>query len=160
MRHILKLYRPLSAPFPEIQLSNSNISIITFDAAIHKTEWLAFNNAVFAHHPDQGGWQLKDLENRMSEPWFDPAGFFLAIENSKIIACCWTKIHEDLVTQGPIGELYVVGVSPNSSGKGLAKALSIIAMNYFISKNLKQAMLYVDADNVAGVALYSHMGFN
>lgn len=160
MRQILKLYRPLSIPIPEIQLANQNISIITFDSSIHKSQWLAFNNIVFANHLDQGGWQLKDLENRISEPWFDSAGFFLAIENNKIIACCWTKIHEDLVAQGPIGELYVVGVSPNSTRQGIAKALSIVALNYFKTKNLRQAMLYVDADNVAAIALYNHLGFN
>ncbi len=158
MRHILKLYRPLSETIPLLK-TVENISITTFDPISDKNEWLVFNNEVFANHADQGNWISLDLEHRIVEPWFDAQGFFLAKKDSKIVGCCWTKIHENCVNEGPVGELYVVGVSRENIGQGIGKALSITALEYLKGKKIKQAMLYVDADNEAGIALYTHLGF-
>jgi len=59
-----------------------------------------------------------------------------------------------------VGELYVVGVDPEHTQKGIARATSIAALNYLTAKGLKHAMLYVDADNVKGLGLYTKLGFN
>lgn len=103
---------------------------------------------------------MADLENRMHEPWFDPSGFFLCVNNGKIVGFCWTKIHHDFVNQDPIGELYVIGVDPNESGKGIGKAVCTEGLIYLKDKGIKQAMLYVDEDNEAGKGLYKTLGFN
>jgi mycothiol synthase len=95
----------------------------------------------------------------MSEPWFDPAGFFLCVQNEKIVGFCWTKIHRDFVNQDPIGELYVIGVDPAESGKGIGKAICTEGLIYLKKKGIKQAMLYVDEDNEAGKGLYTTLGF-
>ena len=157
MRHILKIYRPLTAPLPPINIS---YQIRTFDPMKDKAPWLALNNKTFAKHPDQGNWAMADLENRMAEAWFDPAGFFLAIDESHIVGFVWTKIHQDLVQQEPIGELYVVGVDPHHAKHGIGRALSTEAINYFVAKGLKKSMLYVDADNLNSLSLYTKLGFN
>ena len=157
MRHILKIHRSLTDPIAEFTHS---YTIRTFNPATDKTQWLNLNNTIFAHHPDQGNWALADLENRMAEPWFDAAGFFLVVDANKIIGFCWTKIHDDFVNQDPIGELYVVGVHPEHAHKGIGRAVSIAAMNYLLSKGLKNSMLYVDADNEKGLGLYKSLGFN
>ena len=65
-----------------------------------------------------------------------------------------------VVHQEPTGELYVVGVDPEFIGQGIGKAVSIAAMNYLLNKGIKDAMLYVDADNQKGSALYTSLGFN
>ena len=103
---------------------------------------------------------MADLDNRIAEPWFDPKGFFLAIEDGKIVGSCWTKIHHDFVNQEPAGELYIVGVDPDFTGHGVGRAVSIAAMNYLLAQGIKDAMLYVDADNEKGLALYTGLGFN
>ena len=103
---------------------------------------------------------MADLDNRIAQPWFDAAGFFLATEAGLIEGFVWTKIHQDLVNQDPVGELYVVGTAPEHHGRGIARALSVEAINYFVSKGLKHAMLYVDADNEKGLKLYQSLGFN
>ena len=157
MRHILKIHRSLTSALP---IQEHSFEIVTFDAAIHKENWLALNNTIFAHHPDQGNWAMQDLENRMAENWFDPKGFFLAIKNAEIIGCCWTKIHHDLVNQEPVGELYVVGVHPDHAHQGIGRAVSIAAINYLVATGIKESMLYVDADNEKGLALYASLGFN
>jgi mycothiol synthase len=157
MRHILKIHRSLTDPIPEFSHS---FTLRTFDPTKDKDQWLTLNNTIFAHHPDQGNWAMADLENRMAEHWFDANGFFLAVSGNDIIGFCWTKIHDEFVNQDPIGELYVVGVHPEHAHKGIGRAVSIAAMNYLVSKGLKRSMLYVDADNEPGLALYNSLGFN
>ena len=157
MRHILKIHRSLTDPLPT---TKREYTIRTFDPSQDKDRWLALNNKVFTNHPDQGNWALADLENRMTESWFDPEGFFLAVKDNEIVGFVWTKIHQDLVNQEPVGELYVVGVDPDHSHQGIARALSVVAINYLVAKGLKHSMLYVDADNEKGLALYTSLGFN
>ena len=157
MRRILKLHRSLQAPISPV---THNFEFITFNTQLHPKLWLELNNKIFISHPDQGNWAIADLENRMSEPWFDPQGFFLCVINEKIVGFCWTKIHQDFVNQDPIGELYVIGVHPDHAHKGIGRAVSIEAMNYLAKKGLKHSMLYVDADNEKGLALYKSLGFN
>jgi mycothiol synthase len=156
MRHIVKIHRSLLNPIP---MPTNTYLIRTFTNQ-DKDLWLELNNKIFAHHPDQGNWAMQDLDNRMAESWFDPEGFFLAIEKEKILGYCWTKIHKDLVNQEPVGELYVVGVDPDQTHKGIGRAVSIAALNYLTNKGLKQSMLYADADNQNGLALYASLGFN
>jgi ribosomal protein S18 acetylase RimI-like enzyme len=51
-------------------------------------------------------------------------------------------------------------VHPEHAHKGIGRAVSIEALNYLVSEGLKQSMLYVDADNEKGLALYKSLGFN
>jgi mycothiol synthase len=157
MRHILKIHRSLNEPLPT---SKHEYAIRTFNPAKDKNSWLALNNKIFTNHPDQGNWALADLENRMAENWFDPEGFFLAVKDDEIVGFVWTKIHQDLVNQDAVGELYVVGVDPDHAHQGIGRAISVTAINYLIEKGLKRSMLYVDADNEKGLALYTSLGFN
>ena len=157
MRHILKIHRSLTEPIPH---NPHSFAIRTFNPATDKNQWLELNNAIFVNHPDQGNWALADLENRMAENWFDPEGFFLAVKGEEIVGFCWTKIHQDYVNQEPVGELYVVGVDPDHSHQGIGRAVSVAAINYLVTKGLKHSMLYVDADNEKGLALYTSLGFN
>ena len=156
MRTILKLHRSLVADFPE-PITSAEIS--TFRPA-DSDEWLALNNKIFVAHPDQGDWVMQDLTNRMKESWFDTDGFFLARESGEIIGFCWTKIHQDRVNEGDIGEIYVLGVDPGAHSSGLGKALTLTALRYFQSKDIKESLLYVDADNHAALILYKKLGFN
>ena len=157
MRRILKLHRSLEEPVTPVA---HNFHIITFDTRLHPKPWLELNNRIFSTHPDQGNWAMADLENRMHEPWFDPHGFFLCVSEEKIVGFCWTKIHQDLVNKEPIGELYVIGVDPAHSGKGIGKALCAQGLIYLKNKGITQGMLYVDEDNEAGKGLYKTLGFN
>jgi mycothiol synthase len=157
MRKILKLNRSLAEPIAHI---SHPYEFITFDPEVHCEAWLELNNKIFKVHPDQGNWAMKDLENRMLEPWFDPSGFFLCINNGVIVGFCWTKIHNDFVNVDPVGELYVIGVDPDYAGKGIGKAVCTEGLIYLRDKQLKSAILYVDEDNAAGIGLYQSLGFN
>lgn len=157
MRKILKLSRPLTDELLHIE---HPYQFITFDPAIHRQAWLDLNNKTFASHPDQGNWAMADLENRMNEPWFDQAGFFLCIHKEEIVGFCWTKIHHDFVNQEPFGELFVIGVDPDHGRMGIGKAVCTEGLIYLRNKGLTSAILYVDEDNAAGQGLYKSLGFN
>ena len=137
------------------------VSIRTFVPGQDEEAWLAANKAAFAHHPEQGSLTRADLEARMAEDWFDPAGFFLAEDrDGRLLGYHWTKVHPRHGAHPAIGEVYVVGVAPEAQGMGLGRALTIAGIKHLRDSGLSAVMLYVDADNAAAVSLYRRLGFS
>ena len=120
-------------------------------------KWLVVNNAAFATHPEQGAWDLEILRSRMKQDWFDPRGFRVLEDNGKMIGFCWTKIHTD--TSPVMGEIYVIGVSPEAAGKGLGSALTVDGLASIHQRGVSTGMLYVDADNAPAMRMYERLGF-
>ena len=58
-----------------------------------------------------------------------------------------------------LGEIYVVAVHPDFSGKGLGRQLTLAGLDYLAHRGLTEAMLYVDAANLPAVKLYVELGF-
>ena len=152
-------------PLPVI---DKEIVIRSFLPGIDSDDWLELNNKVFKDHPEQGGWQISDLNHRLSEEWFDEKGFFIVEKNKQVIASTWTKVHgEHSHNHGSgqshahpaIGEIYITAVDPAHAGLGIGKALTITALNYLKYQGLTDAMLYVDFDNKAALNLYNTLGF-
>ncbi|MET8750127.1 mycothiol synthase [Streptomyces sp. NPDC059104] len=156
-RELRQLRRPLgpgAAGLPEAALP-PGVSVRTFVPGEDDTAWLAANAAAFAHHPEQGSLTQRDLDDRMAQPWFDAKGFFLAEREGELIGFHWTKVH----AEEQLGEVYVVGVRPGAQGGGLGKALTAIGLHHLAASGLPTAMLYVDADNPAALAVYEGLGF-
>ncbi|MEU6660370.1 mycothiol synthase [Streptomyces sp. NPDC046821] len=157
-RELRQMRRPL-AEGPELPepVLPQGVSIRTFVPGEDDAAWLAVNAAAFAHHPEQGSLTQRDLDDRKAEPWFDPAGFFLAVRESdgEVVGFHWTKVHAE---EG-LGEVYVVGVSPDAQGGGLGKALTAVGLRHLTASGLPTAMLYVDADNKPAVTVYERLGF-
>jgi mycothiol synthase len=120
-------------------------------------EWLEHNNRSFADHPEQGAWNPRDLQIRVTEPWFDPSGFLLLKDAQGIAASCWTKIHE--LSQERTGEIYVISVDPRARGKGLGKIMLLQGLASLWNRGVRKVMLFVDADNTPAVSLYESIGF-
>jgi mycothiol synthase len=170
-RVLWQMRRSLFAPIPEPTLPDG-MSIRAFRPGTDDANWIALNAAAFADHPEQGRWTINDLHIRMKEPWFDPAGFLLAQRDSdgELLGFHWTKIHGAAPCQSPegtsaphphepIGEVYVLGVSPAAHGTGLGTVLTLAGLRHLRGQGLDQAMLYVDEANTRAVALYQRLGF-
>ncbi|MGH3361236.1 MAG: mycothiol synthase [Nocardioides sp.] len=48
-------------------------------------ELLRVNAAAFAAHPEQGAMDATNLDERMAEPWFDPAGLLVATREDRML---------------------------------------------------------------------------
>ncbi|GAA2646035.1 MULTISPECIES: mycothiol synthase [Streptomyces] len=155
-RELRQLRRPLADgdPLPEPVLP-PGVTVRTFVPGADDAAWLAANAAAFAHHPEQGSLTRRDLDDRIAQPWFDPKGFFLAERDGELVGFHWTKVH----AAEQLGEVYVVGVRPGAQGGGLGKALTAIGLRHLAAQGLPTAMLYVDADNPAALAVYAGLGF-
>jgi mycothiol synthase len=164
VRELWKMRLSTAAELPEVVLPEvvlpEGVTLRAFVPGQDEDAWLAANKAAFAHHPEQGNMTRADLDARMAEPWFDPAGFLLAVDGSgALLGFHWTKVHPRHGDHPAIGEVYVVGVSPAAQGTGLGKALTVAGINYLQGQGLHAVMLYVDADNMPAVALYRRLGF-
>jgi len=173
IRTVLQMSRALTdiQQLPNVNKKevDQEIVIRSFLPGIDSDAWLSLNNRVFKDHPEQGGWQLADLNIRINEEWFDEQGFFLAEINNKIIGSTWTKIHgshthqheadEESHAHPATGEIYITAVDQAYAGRGIGKVLTITALNYLKYQGLSNAMLYVDFDNKAALNLYQSLGF-
>jgi mycothiol synthase len=139
----------------------AGVSIRTFRPGSDEEAWLTVNRRAFAHHPEQGSWDMRDLLLREAEPWFDPDGFFLAERDGRLAGFHWTKVHPDGGTVGtPLGEVYVVGIDPGQQGGGLGRALTLAGLRHLRERGLAEVMLYVDEENTAAIRMYAALGFS
>ena len=157
-RELLQMRRPL-ADLPQVTIPDG-VRIGTYSGPSDDAELLRVNNAAFAWHPEQGGWTDADIAERRGEPWFDPDGIFLAVDEATgaLLGFHWTKVHNS-----DLGEVYVVGVDPAAQGRGLGATLTLVGLHH-LSERLSDSrrptvMLYVEADNSAAVKTYQRLGF-
>ncbi len=187
-RALFQMRRHLSGPqapdLPEVNLP-PGLALRTFSVGTDEQAWTRLNNRAFADHPDQGGWGVDQVRLREAEPWFDPAGFFLAERDGQLVGFHWTKVHgghpaHEHVEEGvpehehlphshpdhqhhdhpPIGEVYIVGVDPDEQGQGLGPALTLAGLHSLRDRGLSDVLLYVDESNSAAVRVYERLGFS
>ncbi|MBB2909228.1 mycothiol synthase [Streptosporangium becharense] len=78
-RSLWQMRRSLLSPIPGYGFPEG-VRLRTFrPGTADEDAWVALNARAFAYHPEQGAWTVDDLKRREREPWFDPAGFFLAV---------------------------------------------------------------------------------
>ena len=163
-RVLWQLRRSLLSQLPDAPLP-PGIRLRPFVPGQDEQAWVEVNNRAFADHPDQGGWTVADVTVREAEPWFDPAGFLLAVrEDGSVAGFHWTKVHDAHAVQSaggppPIGEVYVLGVDPSARGLKLGPALTVAGLRHLRGLGLSQVLLYVDESNPRAVRLYERLGF-
>jgi mycothiol synthase len=153
-RELHQLRRPLR-DVPAEPTWPDGVEVRTFRPGTDDDAWLAVNAAAFVDLPDQGGWTHADLAARIDEPWFDPAGFFLAWRDDTLLGFHWTKVHPD-----GLGEVYVLGVAPAGQGTGLGHALLDLGLRHLAERDCPECLLYVDGANTTAIRLYERAGFD
>ena len=166
VRTVVQMRRSLGDPIPDL---DNSIPIRSFLVGLDEKAWLELNNAAFAGHPEQSDWSERDLAIRISESWFDASGFLVAEIDRQMAGFCWTKVHgghthqhspdDPIHDHDPIGEIYIMGVSPNHRGRGVGRALTIAGLRYLRYQGIFSAMLYVDSSNESALKLYPSLGF-
>jgi mycothiol synthase len=156
VRDLWVMRRSLSG-LPDLGAPADGVDVRAFRVGTDEDAFLAANAAAFAHHPEQGRMTRADLDDRVAEPWFDPAGFFLAWRGEQLLGYHWTKVHTE--TAPPFGEVYVVGITPDAQGGGLGRLLTLTGLHHLAGRGLGEVILYVESDNAPAVAVYERLGF-
>jgi mycothiol synthase len=117
-------------------------------------DWVALNARAFATHPEQGRMTRGDLDDRVAEPWFDPALLLLARDaDGRLAGFHWLKV------EGDEAEVYVLGVDPDRAARGLGSALLAAGLDALAARGHHEVDLYVEADNAPALALYRRAAF-
>jgi mycothiol synthase len=168
VRSLHKMSRPLGSSQDETSAAAlpAGFRARAFEPGRDEAAWLEANAAAFASHPEQGRLGLGDLRERMSQDWFDPAGFLLveADEDPGTVAAFhWTKTdprqRSTLDPSATAGEVYVLGVHPAYQGRGLARPVTALGLAHLAARGLPEVVLYVDGDNAAALRTYTGLGF-
>ena len=153
VRELHQLRRPLT-DLPDDPPLADGVRVRRFVPGQDEDAWLAVNAAAFADHPEQGRWSRADLDARMAEDWFDPAGVLLAERGDELLGFHWTKVHPD-----GDGEVYVLAVAPAAQGLGLGRGLLVRGLRHLAAAGCPSVLLYVDGDNPTALRLYEDAGF-
>lgn len=138
---------------PAQRVYRDHLRITPFRPGTDDAAWLTLNARAFAHHPEQGSLTQRDLDDRKAESWFSPEDFLLLWDDDTLAAFCWLKV------EGTIGELYAVGVDPARQGEGLGRVLMDAGLSRLAERGIREAALYVEADNEPALKLYARYGF-
>jgi mycothiol synthase len=157
-RDLLQMRVPLPLP-ADVVAATRPLVTRPFDPGRDEEPWVDTNNRAFADHPEQGGWTVAQLKERMVADWVENDGFLVADDpdGPGLIGACWTKVHR--AAEPVLGEIYVIDVDPRHHGHGWGRSLTVAGLAYLADRGITVGMLYTDADNVAAVALYRSLGF-
>ena len=155
----------------------AQFTITEFNPKTDRRGWVELNAAAFAKHPEQGKWTAWDLDRRMAESWFDPAGLLLArssrttdagsaearqegtaveprrASSDTFLGYVWTKV------VGSVGEIYALGVHPKAQGRRLGSELLRVALERLEAQGIRTVRLFVESDNAPAIAAYRRQGF-
>jgi mycothiol synthase len=144
---------------PDVVETTRPLVVRSFEPGRDDEAWVETNNRAFAGHPEQGGWTVEELHERLAAEWVDLDGFLVADDpdGEGLIGSCWTKVHRR--TSPVMGEIYVISVDPRHNGQGRGRSLAVAGLQWLAGRGVPVGMLYTDATNEAAVALYRSLGF-
>ena len=114
---------------------------------------------------------VADLHERMAQPWFDPAGLLLVVDDAtgQVVAFHWTKVEEGSTSgrahgsgrRSPARDRGGLrgGGGPGHQGRGLGGPVTRLGLAHLARAGLREVELYVDGDNTAARRTYERLGF-
>jgi mycothiol synthase len=154
---VLRFLRYMESDDLHVESPTSTLNVRAFLPGVDNDAWIEVNNQAFADHPEQGAWDRQSLQTRLNEHWFDPSGFLLLLDDDRIAASCWTKIHE--LPEVRTGEIYVIFVSPGYQGRGLGNQILRFGLDSIHHRGVHRASLFVEDSNTPAIKMYEKMGF-
>lgn len=153
-REVVYQQRPLAEPVDCPPVAGVRVRVLRPEES---AAWLELSNAAFTGHPENGGWTSYDLAWRLAAPWTDLSRFVVAVDarTDELLAGVWTKVEPGSTD----GELYVVAVRPDQTGRGLGRLVVHTALRALADGGLRTASLYVDSANALALGLYASAGF-
>jgi mycothiol synthase len=147
VRELLHLVGPVSS-------RHRSEHVDTFVPGADEDEWVALNARTFVGHPEQGAVTRADVLQLETEDWFRADTFLVLRRGSRMIGYCWLKVENDR------GEFYVVGVDPDHHSEHLGSLLFDAGLSRLAELGIRDAHLYVEADNEPALRLYRARGFS
>jgi mycothiol synthase len=161
-RELAFMTRRLQQP-PEPGPPPDGVTVRPYRPGVDDAELLRVNNAAFAGHPENGGWDLPELERRRELGWFNPDGVLMAWRGDRLLGFHWTKWHghdsDEVPAHEPVGEVYILAVHPEAQGLGLGRHLLRAGLRQLADCGCREAVLYVDQASQGAVRLYESEGF-
>lgn len=118
--------------------------------------WVAVNARAFASHPEQGRVDRAAFDERRGEAWFRDDDLVVAVDaDGRLVGFDWVKAEAGSTT----GEIYVLGVDPDTAGRGLGRRLLAAGLARLAERGMRRVDLYVEGDNVPALGLYRRTGF-
>lgn len=157
-RDLLQMRVPLPLA-AEVLRATRPLATRPFVPGRDEVAWVDTNNRAFAGHPEQGGWTVEQLRERMAADWVELDGFLVADDpdGPGLLGSCWTKVHRDRTPE--LGEIYVISVDPRHHGRGWGRSLTVAGLESLGQRGVSVGMLYTDVTNEAAVSLYRSLGF-
>ncbi len=153
-RTLHQMKRPLPLDLPE---ELRGLVTRAFVPGQDEEALLELNRRAFSTHPDQGRMTRAQFDERMAQPWFDPAGFLMCEIDQVLAGFCWTKLFADY--RPPLGEIHIIAVAPEFAGRGLGPRLVAAGLDHLSSQGAGEGVLFVEGDNSGALAMYQRLGF-
>jgi mycothiol synthase len=104
---------------------------------------------------------IDEIVHRVHLSGCSPEDVILFYHGNELIGYCWIliKSEENLALGTSKGLIHMMGVDPDSRGKGYGRALLLAGLGLLKERGITHAELSVDSENEAACALYKSAGF-
>lgn len=147
----------------------AGVRLRAYQSGVDEGVLIGLVREAFSGHPENAAFDAEDLAARAGLPWFDPGAILIAedVVTGRPLGVHWMKLDSvrhagDTGHPGESGhadEVYILAVAPEAQGRGIGHLLLGAGLQQMRDRGTEMAILYVDAQNHAAIALYRKAGF-
>ena len=130
------------------------------DVSVLPRKWCRLINTCFPER-DIPFDEQQFVEKFSSQPQFDPSGFFMITQRSKVVASAfaWQDGPEKEEHDREAARLHWLAVHPDHRGKGLGKMLVALVIDHLRQRGHQRVTLRTQGHRVPAIRLYQNCGF-